>query len=451
MVKSLAALAVLCVVASAQDGLAERVERLERALAEERSQRDAEQEAQQKRIQELERALQKTTDTLGRAADQRNIEAAIEEYLAVRRGESADESVLGGGGAGWSSRLNIGGVVVTSFRGTDIDGSTRTNTFQVEERYARFVYRFTDEVTARYYTDGSLAEVEFVFHEWLQVNVGLVIVPFGQFNPRSFPDTFDTLSRPLLFLGDEDTFAQPENNPRALFRSIYTDSGISASGSVWQGQNQFYYAVFVTNGLVGTTDLAQGTGFSDNNENKQIGARLAYTNATMMSQGRFGFGLSWLTGKYDTRNSLSYRFYGADVLIVMDGMFRGGEGSLTIRAEYVYAPREVRLPTVGDPTATLNEANRTQGAYVLVEARVTRKWMAYVQADWMRRSAPRLTNGLVDPLNSADIETNLYRYSAGLVHKFEFGITWKLEYAYWDFDDGAPDAHRFSSQLVIPF
>ena len=441
--RPVAALLALCTFVYAQDdGLAERVERLEQELAKQRSERSA----QSERIRELEESLRKATDALARGSDVRNIEAAIEEYLATRGPDSVDATRPGG-----ASRLNIGGVIVTSFRATDIDGASRTNTFQVEERYARFVYRFSDRVTARYYTDGSLAEIEFVWREWLQVNVGLVVVPFGQFNARSFPDTFDTLSRPLLYLGDEDTFATPENNPRAVFRSIYTDTGISISGNIWRGENQIYYAAFVTNGLVGTTDLAQGTGFSDNNENKQIGARLAYTNSTVMSNGRFGFGASWMTGKYDARNSLSYRFYGVDFLLVLDGLFRNAEGSLTIRAEYVYAPREVRLPTVADPTSTLNEADRTQGAYLLVEARVTQRWMIYTQADWLRRSAPRLTNGLVDATDAGDIETNMYRYAFGVVHKFPIGVTFKFEYAFWDFDDGAPDAHRFSTQLVIPF
>ncbi len=171
----------------------------------------------------------------------------------------------------------------------------------------------------------------------------------------------------MLYLGDEDTFATPANNPRAVFRSIYTDTGVVASGNWWNEGNQLYYAAFVTNGLVGVDDLAGGAGFSDNNNNKQIGARVAYTMSFETS--RLGFGASWMTGKYDTANRLSYRMYGADFIFVLDGLF-GGDGSLTLRGEYVFAPREINPPTTTDPSARLNEANRTQGGYLLVELMV---------------------------------------------------------------------------------
>jgi hypothetical protein len=275
-------------------------------------------------------------------------------------------------------------------------------------------------------------------------------VPFGQFNARSFPDTFDTLSRPLLYLGDEDTFASPANNPRSVFRSIYTDAGVVASGSWWNEDDQLYYAVFVTNGLVGVSDLGGGAGFSDNNDNKQIGARVAYTIAELYDRTRVGFGASWMSGKYDSADRLSYRMYGADFVAVVDGLF-GGEGSLTVRAEYVYAPREILPALTTDPTMRLNEANRTQGAYLLVELRIDRRWMAYVEADWMQQRAPLLTNGLIDPANTGDVTSRVLRYSAGIVHRFAIGIVVKFEYAFWDFDLGARDAHRFAGQIVVPF
>lgn len=439
-----AAWTLAAALASAQEapgsaeGLRERLERIERELAEER----ARGERREQRLRELETALEKATDALARAQDRRELGAEIDAYLEHRGPPAGDRE---------PSRLSIGGVLVLSGRFTDLSGNApRSNTFQVEERYLRFVYRFSDDLTARYYTDGSLAELEWHFRDWLQLNLGQVIVPFGQFNPRSFPDTFDTLSRPLLYLGDEDTFAQPPNNPRPVFRSIYTDTGVVASGNRWRGADQIYYAVFLTNGLVGTSDLAQGSGFSDNNDNKQIGARLAYTLANPWERSRLGFGVSWLTGKYDTANRLSYRMYGADVVWVVEDLFGGG-GSVTVRGEYVYAPREILPPLLGDPTAFLNEASRVQGAYLLVEVRIDARWMVYAEGDWMGRRGPQLMGGGVDPADAGDATANLFRFSFGVVRKFAVGVVWKAEYAFWDFDLGAPDAHRFSTQIVVPF
>jgi len=435
------ALALLAFAASAADEeLKERLDRLERELAEEREKGARREE----RIAELERALQQTTEQLARSHDRRELEREIDDYLRAR------ESSLGTAPQP-PSRLSIGAVIVASYRFADLgSGAPRTNSFQVEERYLRFVYRFSDRVTARYYTDGSLAEIEYRHDDRLQVNGGVVVVPFGQFNARSFPDTFDTLSRPLLYLGDEDVFAQPANNPRAVFRSLYSDTGVVVSGSFWRESDQLAYAFAVTNGLTGTNELGQGAGFSDNNDSKQIAARLAYANASWFERARVGVGASFLNGKYDTGDALSYRMYGADVLVVLSGLF-GGEGSVTIRGEYVFAPRETQHGTVPSPTTFVRDANRVQGAYLIVEARVDPRWMVYVAADWLSQRQPLLVNGLFDPANPGDETTRVLRGAVGVVRRFGIGILWKLEYTYWDFDAGAPDAHRIATQIVVPF
>ena len=420
------------------DGLARRVEKLERELQAERGRG----KDRDKRIAELEVALQKATDALAQSQDRRGLEAEIDDYLSERGPVTGDAA---------PSRLNIGGVIVTSARFTDLSNNVRSNTFLVDEVYLRFVYRFSDDVTARYYTDGSLAELEIHFHDLLQLNVGRVIVPFGQFNPRSFPDTFDTLTRPLMYLGDADIFATPPNSPSPLFRTIYTDTGFVLSGNRWKDGDQLYYSVFVTNGLVGATDLGQGSSFADNNDNKQIGARVTYTITSWWEHTRAGFGVSWLTGKYDSANSLSYRMYGADFIVVIDGLFRGGEGSITIRGEYAFAPREILPPVQGDPTMAINEASRVQGAYIIVETRLDARWMVYLEGDWMTQNAPLLMNGQIDPTDTNDVRSTIWRVSVGVVYKFRIGIVWKTEYSYWDYDLGAPNAHRVATQLVIPF
>jgi len=434
-----AVLAAASLPALAEETLEERMARLEKALAEER----ARGEAREERIRELETALDKTTEAFAQAQDRRALLREIEDFLADRSAIPSREP---------ANRLSIGAVIVVSYRATRfVDGPARTNTFQVEERYLRFVYRFSEELTARYYTDGSLAEVEYHPSDLFQVNAGVVVVPFGQFNARSFPDTFDTLSRPLLYLGDEDTFATPANNPRPVFRSIYSDTGVVLSGNWWRGGRQLYYAAHVTNGLVGVNELGQDSSFADNNDSKQFGARVAYAVAEILPRVRAGFGLSFLAGKYDSADSHSYRMYGADVVVVIDGIFRRGEGSLTFRGEWVYAPREVRFGTVGDPSALVNDVNRVQGGYLLAEARIDARWMVYVEGDLLSQEQPLLAGGLFDPLDPAEVRSRLLRVTAGIVHRFPIGIVWKLEYGFWDFDHGAPDAHRLSTQVVVPF
>lgn len=429
-----------CAARAAEETLEERLDRLERELKEER----AKGEAREERIRELEAALATATEHLAKAADRRSLEREIEEYLASREGAVVPAPAP-------LERLRIGAVIVASYRYAEFGGADpAVNSFQVEERYLRIAYRFSEKVTARYYTDGSLAELEYRHHDLLQVNAGVVVVPFGQFNARSFPDAFDTLSRPLLYLGDEDLVAQPENNPRPVFRSLYSDAGVAASGNLFRGRDQLAYAVAVTNGLTGVADLGQGAGFSDNNDTKQLAARVAYANASWFDRTRLGFGASFLNGKYDAADALSYRMYGADLLVVFEGLF-GGEGSVTVRGEYVFAPRETQHGVVGSPGTTVRDANRVQGAYLLVEVRPDARWMLYVAADWLAQRQPLLAGGLFDPADPGDATTRILRGAVGVVRRLRIGMLVKLEYAYWDFDAGAPDAHRVATQIVVPF
>ncbi|MCZ6786351.1 MAG: hypothetical protein O7E54_04210 [Planctomycetota bacterium] len=419
------------------DDLAERVQKLEEQLEAQRRRG----EERSKRIAELENALQQATESLARSLDRRSLDKEIESYL-----ESNPVDL----GPPRQSRLNIGAVIVTSYRAASFsDDTPNRNSFQIDEVYLRVVYRFSESLTARYYTGGLLAELEYIHTELFRVNAGLIVVPFGQFNSRSFPDTFDTLSRPRMYLGDDELFVIPENNPRPFFRTTYSDVGFAISGSRWRNDNQLYYAVFVTNGLVGVNDLTGSAASTDNNDNKQVGARLAYTVGSLWEQTRAGLGLSWMNGKYDAADSLSYRMYGIDFILVADGLFKQGEGSLTIRAEYVYGPRETLYPDANDPNTLINDANRVHGAYLLVEMRLDRTWMVYFEIDWMRQEGPLLTNGSQVP--DTEITSTNWRPSVGVVYRFEIGILWKLEYAYWDFDQGAPDIQTVATQLVVPF
>jgi hypothetical protein len=156
-----------------------------------------------------------------------------------------------------------------------------------------------------------------------------------------------------------------------------------------------------------------------------------------------------MNGKYDAADSLSYRMYGIDFILVADGLFKQGEGSLMIRAEYVYGPRETLYPDANDPNTLINDANRVHGAYLLVEMRLDRTWMVYFEIDWMRQEGPLHTNGSQVP--DTEITSTNWRPSVGVVYRFEIGILWKLEYVYWDFDQGAPDIQTVATQLVVPF
>ncbi len=289
----------------------DRVRKVEEQLQQEREAR----KQLEKRVGDLESSLQKATEVLARAQDRRDIDEELEAYLKEQQVVVPAEEAL------W--RLQIGVVLVGSYTAT-FDGAGDRNTFSLDDAYVKFSYAFTDQLTGRYYTDGSLAELEFRHSDALQLNGGVVVVPFGQFNQRSFPDSFDTLSRPLLYLSNREIFVTAPNLPSPVFNSVYSDTGLVFSGSLWRGQDQLYYAAYVTNGLLGGNDLGQTSATRDNNNDKQIGGRVAYTNASWLERTRIGFGISAAGGDYDLNDELSYRLYGVDLLVVVGGF--GADG-----------------------------------------------------------------------------------------------------------------------------
>ena len=416
----------------------DRVRKVEEQLQQEREAR----KQLEKRVGDLESSLQKATEVLARAQDRRDIDEELEAYFKEQQVVVPAEEAL------W--RLQIGVVLVGSYTAT-FGGAGDRNTFSLDDAYVKFSYAFTDQLTGRYYTDGSLAELEFRHSDALQLNGGVVVVPFGQFNQRSFPDSFDTLSRPLLYLSNREIFVTAPNLPSPVFNTVYSDTGLVFSGSLWRGQDQLYYAAYVTNGLLGGNDLGQTSATRDNNNDKQIGGRVAYTNASWLERTRIGFGISAAGGDYDLNDELSYRLYGVDLLVVLGGLGADGEGSVTLRAEYVYAPREILYPDATDPTMNINEASREQGFFVLIEVRLDSKWMLYGAWDELQRSGPLVTNGELDPANLNDVTTTIRRFAIGVAYRITAGILFKVEYAYWEFDLGVPDAQRISTQVVVPF
>ena len=75
----------------------------------------------------------------------------------------------------------------------------------------------------------------------------------------------------------------------------------------------------------------------------------------------------------------------------------------------------------------------------------------YAATDWLAQRQPLLAGGLFDPSKPDDETTRVLRAAIGVVWRLRIGVLLKLEYAYWDFDAGAPDAHRVATQVVVPF
>lgn len=126
--------------------------------------------------------------------------------------------------------------------------------------------------------------------EAFHLKLGMYLVPFG---------TYNTASRPY-----QTPFVQPPLAQASLYPESWRDLGAMVEGKM----GVFRYSVYLGNGLREDIDLGAGQQFGDNNSNKSLGGRLAFT----LSRG-FDVGLSYYRGKLDNANSRNLVLEGADI------------------------------------------------------------------------------------------------------------------------------------------
>lgn len=124
----------------------------------------------------------------------------------------------------------------------------------------------------------------------LAFNLGLYLVPFGQYNEASRAHQTFLIQRPLSV----------DN----LYPMNWRDIGVQAEGSLFG----LLYSVYLGNGLSDGTRFDKGQQFADNNANKAFGGRLAWD-----IDGKFMAGYSYYRGKYDDENSKNRILHGADI------------------------------------------------------------------------------------------------------------------------------------------
>jgi len=144
------------------------------------------------------------------------------------------------------------------------------------------------------------------FSNSLAINLGLYLVPFGQYNEESRPYQTFLIQRPLSV----------DN----LYPLNWRDIGVQVEGSLFG----LLYSAYLGNGLNDGERFNGGQQFKDNNANKAIGGRLAWD-----IDGKFMAGYSYYQGKYDDGDSRNRVLHGADVSWVSSGFQILGEYTWT--------------------------------------------------------------------------------------------------------------------------
>jgi hypothetical protein len=226
------------------------------------------------------------------------------------------------------------------------------------------------------------------FSRAIAVNLGLYLVPFGQYNEISRPHQTFLIQRPLSV----------EN----LYPLNWRDIGVQAEGSILG----LLYSIYLGNGLSDGERSDGGQQFKDNNANKAFGGRFAWD-----IDGKFQIGYSFYNGKYDDDNSLKRIFHGLDVSWV--------SGSFQILGEYTWADTE-------NPTSY--DKGKGRGYFILLTFDFMDAWpvVSYQNLDYQD---PFRGLGYEGPDNAGEgISEKRERWSLGLVYVVSQMAFFKFEY-----------------------
>lgn len=137
----------------------------------------------------------------------------------------------------------------------------------------------------------EFAVVDLNIFDWLIARAGIILVPFGTFNLRHDAPTRDLTARPIAYT--------------TIVPSTWFESGAGFYGTFELGDtHRLSYELYAVNGLDARIydgfgmRAARGSHFEDNNHDKAVVGRLAYSPTL-----GFEVGFSGYTGAYDKRKN----------------------------------------------------------------------------------------------------------------------------------------------------
>lgn len=394
--------------------------------------------------------------------------------LADFMSDDGDDAPVDAAHSGWT----WSGVMATSYRyrkfgATLNDEAVNTSDFQLEHVHLSISKDTGSKSSIKvmpcltHMETFSVIEARFDLDVWskkdemgfdlsgLTFTAGRFLIPFGRFNSVSFPDGFDTLSRPLLYQSHEDGFLSAPNNPTPLFFTQQSDVGSMLSYNTWllDQEAQFNAYFFVVNGLQGTNNINSLDMFrkwKDNNQDKTIGGRAVFSNDLLK------IGLSAMNGTFDRNDELQYDMFGLDFEIGLD-LTPGNESNrrpLALYGEYVFSPREIMYGDLLVPSNQIKDLATLNGMYVGLSFKATDKFLMFVEYDSLENTQPELFGpgfNLLDTSKLDEISTSITRYTLGFNYMLDDATKLKAEYGFWDMDLDGPESDRFSVQLVVTF
>lgn len=267
----------------------------------------------------------------------------------------------------------------------------------------------------------------------LNVQVGRLAVPFGDFSNRVDPGSRALPAAPLIYDMGGMAYGSRTAFNLGVTPLPYVDTGVLLYGQVWLGSRvQLWYGGYAVAGMRGGNDIdwvaMRSLYYTDNNDEPALGGRVTVTYSAEPGEalGDVSLGASATAGHYDAATKLAYRLWGADVTARVC--------KATVRAEYAQRRTDLDGDATGYPYVVVDPWFDKSGWYVELEHPLAQGLSAVARYDRLERRGVPLPGSAAELTPSSAID----RYSAGLTYAPASSTFVKLSYERWlapDFGD----------------
>ena len=272
------------------------------------------------------------------------------------------------------------------------------------------------------------AHIDFTPSQYINVQLGRVGVPFGEFSVRYDPTSHRTVSKPLIYeMGRMPYYGKNAFN-LGVVPQPYVDTGAVIYGQFWFGENvQLWYGAYAVGGYKGSNDVdwvsMRTPYYLDNNRFPSGGGR-----AVLTISGNAGsafrdltLGFSGMHGFYDPDEKRKYSAFGADLSLRI--------GPVTFRAEAAYLRMNLDVDAKGYRYQLVDPWFEKGGFYAELEHPIGPYVIMLYRFDLFRRVGAPL------PGSQLSYDSRILRYTgAGQVLLGE-SVFLKVSYEYWWFTD----------------
>jgi len=282
--------------------------------------------------------------------------------------------------------------------------------------------------------DQGYAELH--LHDALNIRIGRINVPIGEFNVRHDPANYTTPSKPLPYaMGDMLHYTRDAFN-LGVVPTPYSDDGVEIFGGAALTPGLLVdYSIYSVKGFTGQNDLdfAASRRFTDGNSLPAAGARL------VASIGPVSIGGSVAGGTYDANDKLAYWIFGGEAYARIS--------RFVLRGEYIVRRTDIDTTAPGYAFEIKEPYFIKRGWYGQIDWEPTDYLSLIYRFDGLRRE------GIPLPGSAIDNEfASIMRHTAAIAARPWGGVLVKAGYEYWAFSGTPfPDAHVVRVGMVYSY